>query len=440
MVININKFIKNSVYFVCIYLMVINVCCDFFKLPTIIRYIPDVLLPIFVLYVLYKINEIKNNKYSKVFFNISLLFLLHTIIGSIININSKTLPHFIWGFRNIFRFLVISLCAINTFEKDDKEKFIKIIHRLFWINAIVCFFQYFILNYWGDAIGGIFRLGKTGGNAGVIYLLVIENTVNINSFLNKKCSFAKMFMSLVCSIFITVIAELKVMYLFIIAIVLIALLLNKFSLKTVSIVIGTILIMILGYNVLERLDPFTANMLNIKYLMEYASGEEYGYSSKDDISRFRAFKQIDKYFFKENLKYKIWGYGLGNCDESSSFDIFNSNFSRMYNEKFHYTWFVHSMLYLETGIVGYILYISIFIYIIIFCFKNKHKKENFDFYNTVVIVGVLSIIMTFYNSMLRNDISYFVYVFMILPFVLSKNEKGSEEKNENISNVKKNNI
>ncbi len=434
MVININKFIKNSVYFVCIYLMVINVCCDFFKLPTIIRYIPDILLPLFILYIFSRFNEIKNNKYSKIFLNISLLFLLHTIIGSIININSETLPHFIWGFRNIFRFLIVSLCAINAFEKDDKDKLIKIIHKLFWINFVVCSAQYFILGYWGDAIGGTFRLSETGGNAGVIYLLVIENTLNINSFLNRKYSFIKMIISLVSSIFITIIAELKVMYLFIIFITLLALLLNRFSLKTVSIVVGTVLILLLGYNVLEKLDPHTAKMLNIESLIEYAGGEDHGYSSKDDISRLRAFKQIDKYFFKNDFKDKIWGYGLGNCD-ISSFNIFNSNFARMYDAKLHYTWFMHAMLYLETGIVGYILYISIFIYIIIFCFKNKCKEDN-DFYNAVITLGIISIIMTFYNSVLRNDISYFVYIVLILPFVLYKNKNKNDKKNEIIENIK----
>ena len=413
-----NKLIKQLIYFVFIYMMVINVFCDMFHLPTIFRYVPDAILPIFIIFLISKFNNLMKNKGTKYLFIIILLFLFHCFIGYVLNLNS--IFYFFWGFRNIFRFLIFILCAIIVFEESDKDKVINIIHKMFIINIFVCFFQYFILGYWGDAIGGTFRLGDTGGNAGIIYLIIIENTFNIINFINKKCSFKRVSLYLLLSILIAVFAELKVIYVFLVLIILLALILNKFTLKTLLIVICSVFILFIGYSVLEKVDPETAKILNIKELMEYAGGESHGYSSEYDISRFRAFEQINDYFFMNNIKDNLFGYGLGNCDVSS-IDLFNSNFARQYNDVLHYTWFSHAILYLETGIIGYLLYIMIFIYVIIYCFKMRKKDLcNFSFYNFMIILLFVSIIMTWYNSVLRNDISYFVYVIFILPFILNK--------------------
>lgn len=426
--VNFNRFIKRSIYFVCIYMMLINFICDFFKLPTIIRYIPDLFLPFYILYLISKINVLMKKKSTRYLLFIVILFLIHCIVGSVINFNS--IFYFIWGFRNLFRFFCVSLCAILVFDDSDKDNLMKIIHQLFVFNAIICFSQYFILGYWGDAIGGIFRLGDSGGNSGVIYLLIIENINNIINYLNKKCFFKKVSFFMLITILIAIIAELKIIYIFIILIVLLSLLLNKFSLRTVMIVLSIICVLILGFSTLKMIDPETAEILNIEKLMDYAGGEDHGYSTEYDISRTRAFSQINEYFFSNSIRLKIWGYGLGHCDVSSAFRFFNSKFAELYNDLLHYTWFSHAMLYLETGIVGYILYLSFFTYIIIYCLKKrKLDKINYNFYNFIIILGILSIIMTFYNSVLRNDISYFVYVVLVFPFVV----KVKENKNERIN-------
>ena len=52
MCLNVKKFVKQLIYFVFIYMMVINVFCDIFHLPSIIRYIPDAIFPIFVIFLI----------------------------------------------------------------------------------------------------------------------------------------------------------------------------------------------------------------------------------------------------------------------------------------------------------------------------------------------------------------------------------------------------
>ena len=418
--INAKSFISKTIYFNCFYMIFINFICEFLRLPTIIRYIPDLFLPIYIFYCVTNIKQLLNNKQFKILFIIIFIFFVHCCIGNFMNFTS--LFYFIWGFRNIFRFLIISLCSILVFEERDKNRFIKSINVAFIINIIVCLIQYYVLGYWGDAIGGTFRLGNTGGNSGLIYLIIIENTIVVINYLTNNDSLLKLLFVMCFSLFIARIAELKIIYLCLIIIVFISILINKFSIKKLLIILFTIIIFIFGSIFLNKIDPDTAKMMNSESLIEYAGGESHGYSSDKDISRLRAFSQIDNYFFSNNILKKSFGYGLGNCD-ISSFDIFNTNFAEKYDSYLHYTWFTHAMLYLETGIIGYIVFLSFFIYIIIYCFKIRNIID-FNLCNAVIVVGVLSTIMTFYNSTLRNDISYFIYIFMVFPLAISRRENS----------------
>lgn len=431
MKININNFIRKSIICICIYLIFINFICDFFSVPTIIRYIPDLFIPIYIAYVFANVNAIAKRKSTKILLYIILLFFLHCLVGNIINYNSIT--YFIWGFRNIFRFLFIGLAAIVSFNDADINTFIKMIDIAFFVNIIICIFQYSILGYWGDAIGGTFRLGDTGGNAGLIYIMIIELTILMNKYLNKEGTLIKLLIAMISTIFISVIAELKVMYVFIAIIILLSIIMTKFTFKKFLIITFSILVFIFGFNTLKKLDPNTAKIMNINALMEYAGGESHGYSSQNDISRLRAFEQIDYIFFNGSKINKIWGYGLGHCDVSS-ISIFNSKFAQTYDKYLHYSWFTHAMLYIETGLVGYLLFISFFIYIIVYCIKTKNNNKYIN--NCVVIISFLSIIMTFYNSSLRNDISYFVYIVLILPMILNSKKQDINDENKNISKLR----
>lgn len=417
MVVNKNKLIKKLIYFVFYYMIFVNYLCDFFKLPTILRYIPDLFLPFFILFLLSKINIILKNKDKKKLLIIIFLFLFHCILGFIFNYSRIT--YFIWGFRNIFRFLIIGLCIIVLFNDEDKNKIEKSIHYIFIINILLCFIQYFVMGYWGDGIGGTFRLGSSGGNSGLILLFVIELTNCLVGYINKKKKIVSLILVLLMILSVSVFAELKIMYILVIFIVLCTLIINKFTFKKVVLCLIAIVSLHLGFGLLYKIDPKTAEMMNPVGLIDYASSESHGYSSKNDISRVRAFEQINKYFFKNNLFYNLYGYGLGNCDVSS-FSIFNSSFASKYDETLHYTWFSHAMLYLETGYAGYFLYITIFIYIIIYSLsKRKYDKSNYDFYTNIAIISIIYIIITFYNASLRNDISYFAYIYLFTVFILN---------------------
>lgn len=418
MVINVNRFIKKSLFFVIIYTMFVNFICNFFNVSRLIKYIPDLMIPIFILYIFTNFNKIINNKYTRTLFFIILLFFIHCIIS--LAINFQSIFYFVWGFRNIFRFFIFMLCLIINFDKSDIYRLKKFFDKLFIINLIFVLIEFLVFKLYGDSVGGIFGIFHSGGNGPLLYFIVIETVICVNEFMQKKVNFSHLVFIIVSSLICATLAELKAYYFFLIFIIVIDLLLNKFTLKTILTIMLSFVALLMSFKVLSIVSPNSAKILEPENIEKSLIG---GYSSNDGISRFNAFSDINKYFFNDNSDRKLYGYGLGNCD-TSVLSLFNTRFSVMYDNTYHYTWFMDAMLYLETGLIGFSLYILFLVWIIICSFKfRKDDNENSFLHYSVCAMTLLLFIFIVYDSVLRTDASYFVYTFLTFPFILSKKSK-----------------
>ena len=220
------------------------------------------------------------------------------------------------------------------------------------------------------------------------------------------------------SMIIAAIGELKVYYLLFILILFSAMVLNRVSVRTIAFTAAAICGLVAGYIVLERIAPESVAVLNLEGIINYAANKR-GYTSSNDISRFLVFSQINDWFFKDSLLHKVFGLGLGNCDVSG-IPFFMSDFYKQYSQ-IHYSWFSSAMLYLEMGYIGIGLYLTFFVSIIASCFGFRKKDcINKEIYNACIIIAMICIIMVFYNSSMRNDVSFFVFVILGLPFVAYK--------------------
>lgn len=426
MKINVKKMVKNMIIFLMIYMMVINCICENLKISDSVRYLSDIIVFFLFVYLICNMKKIINNKNTKKVFLVFLLFLCMSFVGYILNFYSPTL--YFWGIRNLCRFFIVFFTTIIAFEKNDLKKIYNIYNIIFFLNILLVCYQYFYLGYWADRIGGTFRLIDKGGNAGLLFLLIIENIYAFSEFLNKKITFFRLILIIISSMLISAIAELKAFFVLFILIIFLSLILNRMSFKTILISIMSILGLYIGILALAYIAPESAAILNMDGIMHYVAGNDHGYSSRDDISRGRAFSQINEKFFDGHLMNKLFGYGLGNCDVSSV-RIFCSEFYREH-KYLNYIWFMHAMLYIETGYIGYVIYILFFIVCICKYWEfRKNDKENIFVYNSGIIVAIICIIMTWYNASLRNDTSFFIYISLALPFIeyydlLKNNEKS----------------
>lgn len=319
--------------------------------------------------------------------------------------------YLLWGMRNNLRFYIAFIAFITFFETDDINSCLKFMDVFFWINAIVVFFQFFILGYEQDYLGGIFGVEK-GCNAYLIVLFVIISIKSILNYFNDKETAISCFAKCGVSLMISVMAELKFFFVIFVIILIVASAITKFSWKKVFLyTVSFFFIMVASVLIVEIFGENRA--IDIDNIIELIFASNY--SSARDLGRFTAIPTISKYFLTEPLE-KIFGFGLGNCD-TSTFAICNTPFYRSHSY-LNYTWLSSAFLFLETGYVGLFLFLFFFVMIFFLAYK-KSKQENSNqlFCQMGMIMSIICFILTFYNSSLRMETGYIAYFVLALPFV-----------------------
>ena len=417
MKINKKKLIRKLIIFDVILMLFLANIIYLFHIPTFVKYLPDVLNIIIGIYICSHLNTIINNKYFRPFLIILLLLFMHIIISFIIN--NYSIAFLMWGVRNILKFVIISCGTILSFESEDIIKSFRFIHIVYMINFLECIFQYFILKWKGDYLGGIFSYGNQGGNGPLVVLIILELIIILNQYLNGKEKLSKLIFTFVTYIIISALAELKFAFILFAIINLLSLILNKKSLKIIVISCVSIAMAFIGVYLLNIYFPATKNFFTYESLLEYTSSENHGYATENDLSRTRAFKQINDMFFVTK-KEKLFGFGLGNCSVIQPFKKM-SNFYFLYGDTLHYTWLAHAYIYMELGTLGFLYILGIFILFPIEyrkIFRNDDKKIIFT------LSALIAILMMWYNEFLVYEYSYFFYVFLAIPIAIGgiKNE------------------
>lgn len=337
-----------------------------------------------------------------VFFSLALLVYLF---------NFQSPFYFLWGLRNNLRFYIAFIAFTIYFDADDIKSFLKFMDVFFWINAIVVFFQFFVLGYEQDYLGGLFGVEK-GCNAYLIVFFIIITIKSVLNYLNDNESALSCFSKCGISMIISVMAELKFFFVIFVIIFVVASVITKFSWKKVFLyVVSFFFIMVASILIVELFGENRAiNLENIIKLV-FASN----YSSSRDLGRFTAIPIISEYYLTEPLE-KIFGMGLGNCD-TSAFAICNTPFYQSYSY-LNYTWFSSAFLFLETGYIGLLLYLIFFVIIFLIAYrKSKQENSNKLFCQMGMIMSIICFILTFYNSSLRMETGYMAYFVLALPFI-----------------------
>ena len=101
----------------------------------------------------------------------TVLFLIYTLFDYLFNF--QTPLYYLWGVRNTFRFYVSFLLFAVLFDEEDAMGCLKFMDFMFWINAVVSFFQFFVLNLRQDYLGGIFGTERRCNAYTIIFLAII---------------------------------------------------------------------------------------------------------------------------------------------------------------------------------------------------------------------------------------------------------------------------
>ncbi len=327
--------------------------------------------------------------------------------------------YFLWGFRNNFRFYVFFAAVIFFLRKEDIKQYFKLFDVLFWVNSVVCLYQYFVLNKYQDFLGGVFGTERGCNSYLNIFLIVVIIKTAI-FYLNKN----EKLLSLVCksamSLLIASIAELKFFYIEFVAIIICSVLITKFSWRKLFIIVIALITMAVSIQMMFKLFPHYINFFNLERIIQSVTTG--GYDSSAALNRFTTVPIISKRFLTTNVD-KTIGLGLGNCD-TSAYAILNTPFHEQYYS-IRYSWFLSAIAFLETGYVGLIFLFGFFVVVGITAILHTKRKtektvEDIMYSQISAIMAACCIMLAIYDSSLRTEAAYIAYFVLALPFAGNK--------------------
>lgn len=425
MIIQIKSLLKFQIY----YLLIVEALISLLHFPSGIRYLLDLNVLVIITLMFIKRDASMYRSASKDVNRYMIAYMLLIVVFAILRL--VPIGQMLWAVRNNFFYIFFGMACVRFFEKKDVDKIIDTLVKFQVLNFLCGMYEYFVLHIQNDFLGGMFGT-EQGCNGYLNVYLVFISVYAIIMFLRKRISVAFFLWLVVSSMVLATLGELKIFYFEFVFVIVLVVLLEKKDLKTFFIVIGGIACIFIGLQILSVTSTGSMQYLNsIEDMIEYGSRADFG-NGDVRISRLTAIAQVNEYFFKDNRWLLCFGYGLGACEDSTTFTICNSAFADRYSY-LQYRNISSSMLYLETGMVGLVGFIGIFIMYFYQSLKNKKilEEHGYGYIATMVqIMSLMTIVIIWYNSAIRREIAYLTFLILSLMSIYLNHIKDKEDRSE----------
>lgn len=395
--------IRNIIKFIIYYSTIMCALVAELKLPSSIYYLNDLLMIVLFIYIVRKNFAKTFNRIQFKFFNIWLASLVLVIsIGVVVNFVPIKL--ILWGGRNTFRGLVFFTACIIFFKNEDVYTVLDAFVKIQIINIILACYQFFVLGLKQDRLGGIF--GHGNGSALCIFSCIIC-CYTLLIYLNKGEKLKETLLCFISSIIIAALAEEKLLFIELATVVILAILLSRRSFKKWLIIPVFIAMFFLGFNVFERYFPDAIDtLLHFDLMEDYLTAS---WEGSYFIPRLGAFSFISENLFNNNLFNILFGIGMGNA-ETSSFTFLQSDFYSQYGYM-NYRWIFSQWTIIETGILGLLLFIILFLAIILYLLVKRKKAYTSELciIDLSIITSVICLMTMWTNTTLKVDTSYIAF-------------------------------
>lgn len=364
-----------------------------------LKFIPDIFIVGLLVYERVYTKEQYYNPFSR--------YILYALLGSTLIsycLHYENIFYYIWGLKNMFRFFLYMHICIRFMRKDDFILFCNITLFFLLINTPIMFYQGAVMHLFGDNVGGLFGT-TTGVNGYTNIHIVLSSIIAISLYSKKYISITYVLIILLCCFLQASLSELKFYYVEFIVIVFECFILSKEKKQLLPLVCYSIFILMIGIILINYFYPEYENFFNIDSMMYY-SENSYGVRN-EGLDRTTALPIIKQMFLTEPKDFLL-GIGLGNAEFTR---LYTPNFISNYGY-FHIDNFSHAMLFLESGLIGVILYSLFFINYFISNFLQREKIQ------TLVGLSAIPLIFCFciYNQSMRLDSAFFVFAFLALPY------------------------
>jgi len=390
-----------------------------------IYYLTDVINIVLLICLISRMGKKQGNSYLRFFYFILFLYVILTAMGAIVNFSNIALH--LWSFRSYFTTILFFVVCVS-FEHSDKIDFLD---KLVWINFIVCVIEV-ALGYRQDWIGGVY--GVSGGqvNGPLNLLLIIIFSRSVVQYINKEISIRRFLTLGASSLIIAIFAELKIFFVEIVIIFVIASLVTKFSVRKLAIVIfGAVGIFVAIRATLSIFPEMNRNMFKLSFMWRYLtnSGGYVGQFAHDagDVNRLSFWNKCVALF--HNKFELLFGFGIGNCDQIQVLGL--QSYIYMRYEAMHYYMFPLPMILLQQGIIGMILYIMLLVSLFIAVLKKYRLKDYISKsqIQMTLILCVMAFVITIYDTSLLGKGGFLFFYILALPFINTATQRKGWRRN-----------
>lgn len=390
-----------------------------FKLPRVLLYLGDVFnVGVFMIALRKKRGKIPC-------FSIIGWMIIFTIIGLFSSfINQQNIGLIIWGIRNNLRFFILFYSIVVFFKMMDVDTVLKVVKVVFWVSVPLCAFEKFCISYpsgtiVGDMIGGVFW-NYSGCNLSLNIVLITVVTLVSSQYFRGEEKIKNFLLVSAASLFMAATAELKVYLVEYFVIIILTAVMSGVSFKNIikMLLVGILFSFFISFFISFNMRGGNyADNYTLAGFFDYATRES-GYNGTGDLNRLTGLMIVNNTIFDGEWIKKLFGIGLGNAEYTN---FFVSDFYNQY-KYLNYQWFHDIWMFIETGFIGVISYITIFIVALIKSVTCLKKTSLGSFVTTMI---VLMLILYVYNITLRAEAGGFI-LFMILAIpYLYKKEKSS---------------
>ncbi len=385
---------------------------QFLGLPSFIKYILDLSCLLLLITMIFKKKRVIDNS-ARFLLCWILVFFIFTLINYFAHYQSPL--YYLWGLRNNFRGYILFAAVIFYFDEKDSKEVLSLFNKIFYINALVMLFQYFAFGFKRDNLGGIFGV-ESGCNGDLNLFLCIMIIINFVLYYNNKQSIKITALNAVLMLVLAAIAELKFFYVEFVVLIVIGVLITRFSWKKVCIVAVGALALFIGYHVF--ISVFPESDFSIHGMIEYASTSK-GYTSSGDLNRLSFIPTINNSILQTFDK-QLFGLGLGNCDYATGIDVLTTSFYNNF-EWMHYEWLSTTFVYLESGIIGLIMFFGFYVAAFVNSLRMRKKiRSNNVFCQLAALCAIAAILNGVYNCSLRQEAGYMIYFMLAIPWCASR--------------------
>lgn len=390
--------------------------------PSAIRYTLDLAWVLLTVASIHRLGWIIANRKTVLW---AAAFFLYALVSYVLHYQSVL--YFLWGVRNNFRFYLYFLLTIVVLRKADLKSYYKILDVFLILNVLLVSYQYWVLGISQDLLGGFFGT-VTGCNGYMNIFLVIVSAKAVLEYLHKKKSLGVCMLVFGASVYIAALAEMKFFFAEIFIILAAASLVTKFSFKKLGIILGGSILAIAGVNLLILVFPNWSDTFSLAGFLRVATDDR-GYTSSGDLNRLTGvFTLAERYL--NSWHEIVFGLGLGNCDYSDAVAALTTPFYTRYSW-LHYTWMSTTFIFVELGIVGLVFFFGFFVLVFFEARKASRKPgANLLACQLAQVLAVLCWGIGIYNSSLRTEAGYMMYLMLAIPFLVRSNSSNIEKQGD----------